>query len=166
MSALGTELSKSLNDAIAIHVADRFGLEAKMRIRFDKAYRRFMIPRLRLDTGDGKTKGRAKGYAALVYEADGNTKVEIKGMEAARSDYTPLARRFQTELLDLIFRDADPVVVGNYVQDLCIAMRKESSTTNSSTARFSAVRLPPTTVWNRPRYAPRDCWAGRTTAKP
>lgn len=36
---------------------------------------------------------------------DGSTEVEIKGMEAVRSDYTPLARRVQRELLGILFAD-------------------------------------------------------------
>ena len=49
-----------------------------------------------ISASDGE-RGRAKGYAGLLLREDGSSEVEIKGMEAARSDYTPLARRFQRE---------------------------------------------------------------------
>lgn len=96
-------------------------------IRCEKLYRRFFIPRLRIEaeggrgrafagpvsggaaiegdgaTAEGPARGRAKGYAGLRVEADGGERVEVKGMEAARSDWTPLARRFQVELLGIVF---------------------------------------------------------------
>jgi len=49
----------------------------------------------------GEGRGRAKGYAGLRMDEAGKAQVEVKGMEAARSDWTPLARRFQTELIGL-----------------------------------------------------------------
>jgi DNA polymerase-2 len=51
-------------------------------------------------------RGRAKGYGGFLIDPDGGGEtVEVKGMEAVRSDVTPLARRIQLELLELIFRD-------------------------------------------------------------
>jgi DNA polymerase-2 len=58
------------------------------------------------ESEEGDTRGRAKGYAGLRLEGDGCATVEVKGMEAARSDGTPLGRRFQVELLSLVFGES------------------------------------------------------------
>ena len=64
-------------------------------MRCEKVYRRF-IPRLRGDASpDGR--GRGKGCAGLLLLPGDATEVEVRGMEAVRSDSTPLARRFQVE---------------------------------------------------------------------
>jgi len=133
---LGTRLAARLNAELSSAIEAEYGLHSYLKIRCDKLYRRFFIPRLRidpegrgergraflpaagdLDGGDpdtdasasveaGQFRGRAKGYAGLRLDPDGSEVVEIKGMEAARSDWTPLARRFQVELLGLAFGQA------------------------------------------------------------
>jgi len=139
------ELAVGLNAALADRIRDDWRLESFINIRFEKMYRRFFIPRLRgpdtlrashaaeadeaedagalyriaglsdVPVGDGE-RGRAKGYAGLALREDGSSEVEIKGMEAARSDYTPLARRFQRELLDRLFRASDTVSAEEYIR--------------------------------------------------
>ena len=89
-----------LNATIKEHVRREYDLESFLDMRFEKAYRRFMIPPLR-NSDEGR--GRAKGYCGHLLDPDGGLSVEVKGMEAVRSDYTPLARRIQVELLDLVF---------------------------------------------------------------
>jgi DNA polymerase-2 len=55
----------------------------------------------------GGSRGRAKGYGGyLIQPGGGKETVEVKGMEAVRSDSTPLARRVQLELLELVFSGA------------------------------------------------------------
>jgi DNA polymerase II len=108
---LGTAKAGELNDEIAQRVKDEYGLESLLRIRCEKAYRRFLIPRLKAVAAAGgeagiEARGRAKGYAGLLLGPDGGKEVEVKGMEAARTDFTRLARRFQVELLGLAFEGA------------------------------------------------------------
>jgi DNA polymerase-2 len=122
---LGELLAAELNEKIAEAVRAEFDLPSFLHIRSEKAYARFFIPRLRVEAklegewrraitpqaiaprasgiegGAGEGRGRAKGYAGLRLDENGKAQVEVKGMEAARSDWTPLARRFQTELLGL-----------------------------------------------------------------
>lgn len=117
-------LATDLNSALARHIREAYALESFIAIRSEKLYERFFIPRLRSpgvrrvvetggglehDEGEDDARGRAKGYAGLLVKADGSTEVDIKGMEAARSDYSPLTRRFQRDLLGHLFRDADTV---------------------------------------------------------
>ena len=97
----GGGCAKELNAVLKKTVGDEYGLESHMELRFEKTYRRFMIPHLRNNAGENR--GRAKGYCGYLLDRDGGLSVEVKGMEAVRSDYTALARRVQLELLELVF---------------------------------------------------------------
>jgi DNA polymerase-2 len=101
-------LARELNRRITENIRAEYALESFIELRFEKAYRRFLIPPLRgfhsASAAAGvsaENRGRAKGYGGYLL---GETMtVEVKGMEAVRSDSTPLARRIQLELLDLVF---------------------------------------------------------------
>jgi DNA polymerase-2 len=118
LMAMGGAAADDLNLEIAQRIKDEYGLDSLLRIRCEKAYSRFLIPRLKSFTarlkpsaaGEGEAaggpspaRGRSKGYAGLLLASDGTSAVEVKGMEAVRSDFTPLARRFQVELLGQVF---------------------------------------------------------------
>ncbi len=138
LEALGSQLAAALNEELAVLIGREYGLESHLRIRCEKIYRRFFIPRLRAVNGssrgramlpgigseEGAPRGRAKGYAGLRMEADGSHRVEVKGMEAARSDWTPLARRFQMEFLDLAFGLPPPSVLAAYCRAKAADLRE------------------------------------------
>jgi len=105
-----------LNAELGEYIRATYDCESFIGIRFEKLYRRFFIPRLRSDEDNGE-RGRAKGYAGLLEGKGGETIVEIKGMEAARSDYTPLAQRFQRELLGILFSEEDVHGAEAYVRE-------------------------------------------------
>ncbi|MDR0387125.1 MAG: DNA polymerase II [Treponema sp.] len=96
-----------LNRFLSERILEEYRVESFLEMRFEKAYRRFLIPPLRAlhDTGES-ARGRAKGYGGFLLKEDGTAEVEVKGMEAVRSDVTPLARRVQLELLGLVFSGA------------------------------------------------------------
>jgi DNA polymerase-2 len=96
-------LAEELNRFLAGEIRREYRLESCMELRFEKAYRRFMIPPLRAFGGTKEHRGRAKGYGGHLLHPDGTLTVEVKGMEAVRSDVTPLAQRLQLELLELVF---------------------------------------------------------------
>ena len=75
-------------------------LESFLEMEFETLYRRFFMPTVR-----GSQKGSAKRYAGLVADVDGEPQLVVKGLEAVRTDWTPLARSFQRELLWRAFRD-------------------------------------------------------------
>jgi len=110
-----------LNEGLSAHIMKTYRLESFIGIRFEKLYTRFFIPRLRMhgkdETVEELERGRAKGYAGLIVSPDGSGEVEIKGMEAARSDYTPLARRFQREMLRVLFTDSDTLAVEAFIKE-------------------------------------------------
>jgi DNA polymerase-2 len=97
--SITTELNSFLTDQIR----SEYNLESFLELRFEKAYRRFLIPHLRGIHDEGAARGRAKGYGGYLIDSAGGMSVEVKGMEAVRSDATPLARRVQMELLGLVF---------------------------------------------------------------
>jgi DNA polymerase-2 len=102
LSGLGAELAAALNRHLAERIRKEHDVASHLAMRCEKVYRRFFIPRLRGDASpDGR--GRGKGYAGLLLLPDDTTEVEVRGMEAVRSDSTPLARRFQVELLRRLF---------------------------------------------------------------
>ncbi|GHV88307.1 hypothetical protein AGMMS50267_06670 [Spirochaetia bacterium] len=96
-------LARCLNQFLTERIRTEYQLDSFIELRFEKAYRRFLVPPLRGIHNDGEIRGRAKGYGGYLLREDGGAEVEVKGMEAVRSDATPLARRFQLELLELVF---------------------------------------------------------------
>lgn len=117
LTAFGAGEADALNAALAERIRREHGVPSFLRIRCEKVYRRFFIPRLKHDAS-GEGRGRAKGYAGLRLGAGGASEVEVKGMEAARSDFTPLARRLQRELLALAFADAGEAALRDFCQEL------------------------------------------------
>ncbi|MDR1904757.1 MAG: DNA polymerase II [Treponema sp.] len=113
-------LAEETNSFLAQRIKDDYGLESFIELRYEKTYRRFLIPPIRnnhektpdaiavqpsigTEEPSSKPRGRAKGYCGYLLDDSGGALVEVKGMEAVRSDVTPLARRLQVELLTLIF---------------------------------------------------------------
>ena len=98
-----------MNKILKDYVKDEYNIESFMYLEFDKAYTKFLMPRLR-----GEEKGAKKRYAGLI---DG--KLDITGMEAVRGDWTPLAKKFQEALLMRVFmgRKVEDFVF-NFIKDL------------------------------------------------
>ena len=120
-----TEWGKSraveLNATIKERVRDEYDLESFLDMRFEKAYRRFMIPPLR---NSDESRGRAKGYGGHLLDPEGGLSVEVKGMEAVRSDYTPLARRIQVKLLERVFSGCGEDDFADHVTKILDDMRR------------------------------------------
>ena len=77
---------------------DEFDLESRLEVEFEMHYLRFFMPTIR-----GSEKGSKKRYAGLVRKANGELEIRFTGLEAVRTDWTPLARDFQRELFRRIF---------------------------------------------------------------
>ena len=56
-----------------------------------------------MPTTRGTERGSKKRYAGLVRSAGGELALVVRGLEAVRTDWTPLARRVQRELLRRVF---------------------------------------------------------------
>jgi DNA polymerase-2 len=109
--------AETLREAIGAHVAERlraeFGVRSWLELEFEKVYARFWMPEVR-----GGATGSKKRYAGLVAGPSGE-ELELVGLEAVRRDWSAVARRFQRELLQLVFHD-QPVdaFVRSFVADL------------------------------------------------
>ncbi len=95
---LGRELVAGLNRYWRETVREEHGLESALEIQLETCFHRFLMPTLR-----GAEQGSKKRYAGLVVGPHGVPKVVIKGLEAVRTDWTPLARRTQRELVRRVF---------------------------------------------------------------
>ena len=127
---MGQAAAEELNSEIVQLVRSEYGLESQLRIRCEKAYSKFLIPRLKSETNgrnlaEGEVgRGRSKGYAGLLLAPDGSSSVEVKGMEAVRSDFTPLARSFQVELLELVFSGAGEDALREFCRSEAESLRR------------------------------------------
>jgi DNA polymerase-2 len=114
-SVLGQALATTLNRDLARHVAERWRVESRLEIVFDRLYRRLLLPAVRHGTA-----GARKRYAGLVETKDG-PRVVFTGMEAVRGDWTDLARDVQRELYVRLFADR-PVL--EYLREVIADLRK------------------------------------------
>ena len=99
-AARGRTLAKVLTELLAEEIAREHRLESYLELRFESHYLRFLMPTTR-----GTDRGSKKRYAGTVRKADGSTHLVLRGLEAVRRDWTPLARRVQTELLRRVLSD-------------------------------------------------------------
>ena len=106
-SEIGRRLMQGLNDWWQSELQQRYNIQSHLEVEYETHYLRFFMPTVR-----GLATGSKKRYAGL--SSDGvNTQppqlseatLVIKGLEAARTDWTPLARRFQRELFLRIFKN-------------------------------------------------------------
>ncbi|MGA7816115.1 DNA polymerase II [Caballeronia sp.] len=96
---IGAALVERINVWWRHHVRERFDLESALELQFERHYRRFFMPTIR-----GAEEGSKKRYAGLSAQPDGSEEVVYKGLETVRTDWTPLAQRFQRELYLRIFK--------------------------------------------------------------
>lgn len=94
---IGAELAVALNRWWAERLRREYALDSCLEIQFETHFRRFLMPRIR-----GAETGSKKRYAGLVGER-GKHRLVFKGLETVRSDWSPLARRFQQQLYERIF---------------------------------------------------------------
>lgn len=97
--AVATRLAADINDWWARTLREEQGLESFLEIEVDTHYKKFFMPTIR-----GSEVGSKKRYAGLSVDAAGKEEMVYRGLEMARSDWTPLARQFQEGLLSRIFQ--------------------------------------------------------------
>ena len=109
----GLRLAESLNAFWSAQVQREHGLTSFLELRFDALFLKFLMPTMR-----GSEKGSKKRYAGTVRAKDGSTQLLIRGLEAIRTDWTPLAREAQRELLNRVF-------AGKPWEDWLLALREQ-----------------------------------------
>lgn len=108
--AAGIRLRDEIEQDVATSIEREFGRPSRLVLAFQKVYARFFMPEVRR-----AGTGSKKRYAGLVGE-----ELEIVGLEAVRRDWSPVARRFQRELLARVLRDAP---VSAFVLEFVQALR-------------------------------------------
>ena len=99
--AVAARLAADINGWWTRTLREEQGLESFLEIEVDTHYRKFFMPTIR-----GSEVGSKKRYAGLSADAAGKEEMVYRGLEMARSDWTPLARQFQEGLLSRIFQGA------------------------------------------------------------
>jgi DNA polymerase-2 len=97
--AVAASLVRDINDWWTRTLREQQGLDNLLEIEFDTHYKKFFMPTIR-----GSDVGSKKRYAGLSVDAAGKEEMVYRGLEMARSDWTPLARQFQEGLLSRIFQ--------------------------------------------------------------
>lgn len=95
----GAKLAVRLNDFWQETIASEHRVASCLEVEFETLFARFLMPTLR-----GSALGSKKRYAGIAVEADGTETLIFKGLESVRTDWTLLARRFQRELYERVFR--------------------------------------------------------------
>ncbi len=75
----------------------KFGVKSYLEMEYEKHFSKLFLP-----YGRGMNEGAKKRYAGLIKD-----KVYFSGMEAVRSDWTKVAKNFQTQLFDRFFKEGE-----------------------------------------------------------
>lgn len=96
---VGKELEEKLNLWWDQRLQKEYGIESALEIEFETLYQRFLMPTIR-----GSDQGSKKRYAGVVLNK-GKKELVFKGLENVRTDWTKIARDFQSELYRRVFLD-------------------------------------------------------------
>ena len=112
--AIADQLVAHINAKWIEQLKATLDIECYLEIEFDAHYQRFFMPTIR-----GSDQGSKKRYAGLILNDSGKEELVFRGLETVRSDWTPLAKRFQQELFEKIFRE-EPYAdfIRDYVREL------------------------------------------------
>ena len=97
-AALGEQLALDLNRWWRDAIRAEHDLASRLEVEFETHYLKFLMPTMR-----GSGAGSKKRYAGMTRARDGGTRLVFKGLETVRTDWTPLAREFQSELFRRVF---------------------------------------------------------------
>ncbi|MCG8707533.1 DNA polymerase II [Brenneria sp. 4F2] len=97
-SHIGNQLVQRVNAWWKTHLRQTQGLTSALELEFETHFRRFLMPTIR-----GAEQGSKKRYAGLI-ATDRGEEMVFKGLETVRTDWTPLAQRFQQQLYRLVFQ--------------------------------------------------------------
>jgi len=110
---IGEEIQAHINNFFKEYLKKEYDVESKIEMEFEKTFKKFFMPKVR-----GSEEGAKKRYAGLLITKEGE-KIEFTGLEFVRRDWTEVSKKFQLELLDLIFNDKEPKqYIKEFVNDL------------------------------------------------
>ena len=99
INKIGSRLSEKLNGYLNMELRQRFNVDSKLDIEFEKLFVHFFMPTIR-----GRDTGSKKRYAGLIFNETGAAELYFAGMEATRRDWTALAKDFQVDLITVLFK--------------------------------------------------------------
>ncbi len=106
----GEKLQNWVNEYFLRKIKDEFKVESKLEIEFEKHYPKFFLPAMR-----STKEGARKRYAGYME----NGEIDFKGLEVVRSDWTELAKTFQTELFERFFKNLELIDwIKNFIEKL------------------------------------------------
>jgi len=94
---IGRHLVDTVNQWWQQHLRAEFNVESALELEYETHFSRFLMPTIR-----GAEQGSKKRYAGLIRSGD-KPRMVFKGLETVRTDWTPLAQKFQQELYLRIF---------------------------------------------------------------
>ncbi|ELB2076557.1 DNA polymerase II [Vibrio parahaemolyticus] len=106
---VGNHLVEYINSWWQEHLRAEYNLTSMLEIEYETHYRKFLMPTIR-----GAETGSKKRYAGLIGEGE-QERIVFKGLESARTDWTPLAQKFQNTLYRMVFHGEDP---SDYVREV------------------------------------------------
>lgn len=109
------KIATDLNKHLLKELKSKFDVESYLEIEFEKIYSKFVLTSSR-----GNESGAKKRYAGLLTES-GNEKLEFVGMEFVRSDWTQLAKEFQSELYFKFFKGED---VNSWIRKIVTSVKE------------------------------------------
>lgn len=99
---IGNELVAYINAWWTKHLREEYNLNSILELEYETHYRKFLMPTIR-----GQETGSKKRYAGLIGEGK-DERIIFKGLESARTDWTPLAQEFQQTLYSMVFKGQNP----------------------------------------------------------
>ena len=106
-------LAKNVDRYLTKHLLDNFKVKSRLECEYEKSFSKIFFSMAR--SGDGAAKKR---YAGIY-----NDKLEFKGMEFVRTDWTDLAKTFQKNLFEKFFKEEDlEAYIKDFIKSLEIGL--------------------------------------------
>jgi len=98
----GRAIASAINARLREWIEGRHRVRSWLDLEFQTHYRKFFLPEPRSSSGGSK-----KRYAGIAIDETGGERLRCTGLESVRRDWTALAREFQRDILELLFRGGD-----------------------------------------------------------
>ncbi|CAH0526365.1 DNA polymerase II [Vibrio hippocampi] len=99
---VGKTLVNVMNQSWQDTLRQQYNLDCYLELEYETHFRKFLMPTIR-----GAETGSKKRYAGVKTSEQSET-IVFKGLESVRTDWTPLAQRFQRQLYQMVFDNQDP----------------------------------------------------------
>ena len=98
---IGKKIQDHINNFYKNMIKKEYHRESFLELKYEKCFVKCLMPKLRKAEAGAK-----KRYAGLVIK-DGKEEIQFTGLESVRGDWTELAKKYQNELLNMVFHGKD-----------------------------------------------------------